>query len=54
MALEKVTYVDGETPIEARNLNAIQDAVIANQRAIEELQENTPTITTSLVEATVE
>ena len=54
MALEKVTYVDGKTPIEAKNLNAIQDAVIANQLAVEELQEKASTATTALVEATVE
>lgn len=54
MALEKVNYVDGETPITGKNLNEIQDAVIANQQAVEELQGKTSAPASSLVEATVE
>jgi hypothetical protein len=36
--LEKVEYKDNETVIRAKNLNDIQDAVIANQEAIEDLK----------------
>lgn len=39
MVLEKVNYEDGKTVIQAKNLNDIQDAVIANQRAIEAMEE---------------
>ena len=35
MGLVKRTYVDGETVITAENLNAIQDAIIENEEAIE-------------------
>ena len=34
MALNKRTYVDGETVITAENLNDIQDEVIANAAAV--------------------
>ena len=34
MALNKVTYVDGQTIIGAQNLNNIQDEIIANGNAI--------------------
>lgn len=54
MALEKVKYEDKVTPIMAKNLNDIQDAVIANQQAVEELQEQTSALASSIVEATVE
>jgi hypothetical protein len=54
MALEKVTYKDQVTVITAKNLNDIQDAVIANQQAVEELQAQTSTPASSFVEATVE
>lgn len=47
MALEKVNYVDGETPIEAKNLNDIQDAVIANQQAVEDKVSKCVTVTAS-------
>ena len=36
MALNKRTYVDQETVITAQNLNEIQDAIIANEEAIED------------------
>ena len=36
MGLVKRTYVDQETVITAENLNAIQDAIIENEEAIEE------------------
>ena len=54
MALEKVTYTQKKTVISAKNLNDIQDAVIANQQAIEKLQGQTSEPASSLVEATVE
>ena len=54
MALEKVNYEDKKTLITAKNLNDIQDAVIANQQAVEELQEKTSIPASSFVEATVE
>ena len=54
MALEKVNYEDGRTVITGKNLNDIQDAVIANQQAVEELQEKTSTPASSFVEATIE
>ena len=38
IALVKVIYNDGETIITAANMNEIQDEIIANQQAIEELQ----------------
>ena len=37
MGLVKRTYVDGETVITADNLNAIQDAIIENEEAIDAL-----------------
>ena len=40
MALEKVHYVDRETVITADNLNQIQDEIIANAQAIEDIQAN--------------
>lgn len=36
MALERVVYVDGMTTIHAKNLNDIQDAIIANEAEISE------------------
>jgi len=39
MALEKVTYVDGETVIGAKNLNDIQDEIIENAANIETKQD---------------
>lgn len=50
MALEKVEYVDGETRIRAKNLNDIQDEVIANREDIEALKNGAAT----LLDATVE
>ena len=37
MGLNKVTYVDHVTVISAQNLNDIQDAVIANEDAIDNI-----------------
>lgn len=37
MELEKVNYVDKRTPIAAKNLNDIQDAIITLQSKIDEL-----------------
>lgn len=37
MALDKVVYTDRQTPIVAKNLNDIQDAIIALQNKIDEL-----------------
>lgn len=39
MKLEKVTYVHKRTPISAKNLNDIQDAIIEAQEIIDEQQE---------------
>lgn len=50
MALEKVEYVDGETRIRAKNLNDIQDEVIASREDIDVLKSQTAT----LLDATVE
>lgn len=52
MALEKVEYVDGETVIGAKNLNDIQDEIIANKQAIEDLQKQgaSSNIVTAVVE----
>lgn len=36
MALERVVYIDGMTTIGAKNLNDIQDAIIANEAEISE------------------
>lgn len=52
MALEKVIYEDGKTVISAKNLNQIQDEIIANQQAIEELQ--TQGASSDIVPASVE
>ena len=38
MALKKVTYVNNKTTIMAENLNAIQDAIIANETEIAKLK----------------
>ena len=50
MALEKVTYEDQKTVITAKNLNDIQDEVIANREDVEALKKQV----SSLLEATVE
>lgn len=50
MALEKVIYEDQKTVIKAKNLNEIQDEVIANREDVEELKKQVST----LLEATVE
>ena len=39
MELKKVTYVDKQTPITAKNLNEIQDVIIEMQETIDELQD---------------
>ena len=36
MSLQKVEYIDGQTLITAKNLNDIQDNIIANENAIQE------------------
>ena len=51
MALEKVTYIDNQTVISAENMNAIQDAIIKNEGAIEDLSA-TCVVTYNLVNAT--
>lgn len=50
MQLEKIVYVDGKTVIPAKNLNDIQDAIIANGEEIENLKRQAAT----LLDATVE
>lgn len=50
MALQKVTYEPKKTVITAQNLNDIQDAILANEQAIEELRDKP----TELVDVTVE
>lgn len=52
MALNKRLYKDNETVITADNLNDIQDEIIANQQAIEELQKQGAS--TNIVNASVE
>lgn len=52
LALEKVNYIDGETPITAKNLNEIQDEILAAKQAIEDLQ--TQGASTNIVPASVE
>ena len=52
MALEKVTYVDGETPITAKNLNEIQEEIISNRQAIEDMK--TQGANSGIVNAVVE
>jgi len=39
MSLRKVVYTDKQTPIMAKNLNEIQDAIIELQNKKDELQE---------------
>lgn len=50
MALEKIVYVDGKTVIGAKNLNDIQDEVIANREDVDTLKKQVST----LLDATVE
>ncbi len=50
MALQKVNYEDNKTVITAKNLNEIQDEVIANRQDVDSLKSQVAT----LVEATVE
>lgn len=52
MAFEKVNYEDGKTVIRAKNLNEIQDELIAAQQEIERLK--TQGANTSIVNAVVE
>ena len=54
IVLEKVTYKDQVTVIYGKNMNEIQDAVIANQKAIESLQDQAPVASSTIVDATVE
>ena len=53
LALQKREYIDGETVITAKNMNDIQDEVIANREAIEALQSQAET-QTGIVNASVE
>ena len=50
MALKKVIYEDNKTVITAKNLNDIQDEVIANREDVDKLKSQVST----LIEATVE
>ena len=52
IALVKIIYKDGETVITAANMNQIQDEIIANQQAIEDLQNQVAN--TDIVPASVE
>lgn len=52
MGLVKRTYVDGETVITAENLNAIQDAIIENEEAIEDQGEAISDLDTSKADKT--
>ena len=52
MALEKRTYIDQETVITAKNLNDIQDEIIANRQEIDSLK--TQGASTDIVPASVE
>ena len=38
MAFEKIIYVDNQTKITADQMNAIQDAIIENEEAIESIR----------------
>lgn len=50
MALQKVNYEDNKTVITAKNLNEIQDEVIATRQDVDNLKSQA----SALVEATVE
>lgn len=50
MALEKVTYEEKKTVISAKNLNDIQDEIIANRKDLDDLKNQG----SALVNATVE
>lgn len=50
MSLEKVTYEENVTVISAKNLNDIQDEVIANRQDVDTLKSQVST----LLDATVE
>lgn len=50
MALEKVTYEEKKTVISAKNLNDMQDEIIANREDVDALKNQV----SALVEATVE
>ena len=52
MGLVKRTYVDGETVITAENMNAIQDAIIDNEEAIEDQEEAISGLDTSKADKT--
>lgn len=52
MSLVKRTYVDQETVITAENLNAIQDAIIENEEAIEDQGEAISDLDTSKADKT--
>lgn len=48
MEFNKVNYVHKQTPIGARNLNDIQDAIIDLQKKIEELNTSIETLQSTL------
>ena len=48
MSLKKVIYTDKRTPIMAKNLNEIQDAIIELQNKKDELQEQIEALQTKL------
>lgn len=50
MALEKVTYEDQKTVITAKNLNDIQDEVIANREEVEALKKQVSALLEAIVE----
>lgn len=50
MALDKVEYEDNKTVISAKNLNDIQDEVIANRRDVDELKGQVSTLLNATVE----
>lgn len=52
MGLVKRTYVDSETVITAENMNAIQDAIIDNEEAIEDQEEAISGLDTSKADKT--
>lgn len=54
MALEKVTYKDKVTTISAKNLNDMQDEIIANKQEIEQLKAQGGTQGAGMANATVE
>lgn len=50
MALQKVNYESNKTVISAKNLNDMQDEIIANQQAVDELKAQVATLVPVKVE----